>query len=80
MLKPGGELIIAEPSSLQLELTAKELFRRFGWQGPYFKFLAGHMYEPFLDPWQTKNHAEWLSASGFALLEEDNPLSGAIYG
>jgi ubiquinone/menaquinone biosynthesis C-methylase UbiE len=71
ILKPGGELIIAEPSSLQLELSARELLRRFGWRGLYFKLLARHMHEPFLAPWQAKDHAQWLAQNGFWLTEED---------
>ncbi len=72
ILKPGGELIIAEPSSLQLDLKPKELFRRFGWRGIYFKLLARHMHEPFLAPWQAKDHARWLAQNGFSLTEEDH--------
>jgi len=71
ILKPDGELIIAEPSSLQMELPARELLRRFGWRGPYFRFLARNTYEPFVAPWQAKNHEEWLSQNGFSMLEED---------
>jgi len=71
ILKPGGELIIAEPSSLQLELTAGELFRRFGWRGLYFKLLARRMHEPFLAPWHSKDHRQWLAQNGFSLTEED---------
>jgi len=71
ILKPGGELIIAEPSSLQLELPAMELLRRFGWRGLYFKLLARRMHEPFLGPWQSKDHALWLAKNGFSLVEED---------
>lgn len=71
ILKPGGELIIAEPSSLQLELQAMDLFRRFGWRGLYFRQLARHMHEPFLVPWQSKDHVQWLATNGFSLVEED---------
>jgi len=71
ILKPGGELIIAEPSSLQLELRAMDLFRRFGWRGLYFRQLARHMHEPFLAPWHSKDHVQWLAANGFSLVEED---------
>ena len=71
ILRPGGELIIAEPSSLQLELPAMELIRRFGWRGLYFKQLARHMHEPFLAPWQSKDHVQWLAKNGFSLVEED---------
>ena len=71
ILKPGGELIIAEPSSLQLTLSARDLFRRFGWRGIYFKLLARHMHEPFLAPWHAKDHAQWLQKNGFSLVEDD---------
>ena len=71
ILKPGGELIIAEPSSLQLELTAGELIRRFGWRGLYFKLLARRVHEPFLAAWHSKDHRQWLAQNGFSLTEED---------
>ncbi len=71
ILKPGGELIIAEPSSLQLTLTRGALYRRFGWRGVYFKFLAGHMHEPYLDAWHATDKAAWLAKHEFSLLEED---------
>jgi len=71
ILKPNGELIIAEPSALQVELPFGELFRRFGWRGLYFRFLAKHTHEPFVAPWQAKNQVEWLSRHGFSLEEEE---------
>jgi len=71
ILKPGGELIIAEPSALQVQLPLRELFRRFGWRGLYFRLLAKHMYEPFVVPWQARNQVEWLSQHGFSLLEQE---------
>ena len=71
ILRPGGELIIAEPSSLQLSLSKRELYQRFGWRGLSFRFLARHTHEPFVIPWQAKNQAQWLSENGFSLIEED---------
>lgn len=71
ILKPGGEIIIAEPSSLQMTLSKRELFGRFGWRGVYFKLLAGHMHEPFLGPWHAKDHVQWLASHGFSVREED---------
>jgi len=71
ILKPGGELMIAEPSSLQLTLSARDLLSRFGWRGIYFKLLANHMHEPFLAPWHAKDHIQWLTQNGFSLVDED---------
>jgi ubiquinone/menaquinone biosynthesis C-methylase UbiE len=71
ILKPNGELIIAEPSVLQVELSIRELFRRYGWRGLYFRLLAKHTHEPFVVPWQARNQAEWLSQHGFSLQEEE---------
>jgi ubiquinone/menaquinone biosynthesis C-methylase UbiE len=71
ILKPGGDLIIAEPSVLQVQLPLRELFRRFGWRGLYFRFLAKHTHEPFVVPWQARNQVEWLSQNGFSLLQEE---------
>ncbi len=71
ILRPGGELIIAEPSALQMQLSVRQLMRRFGWRGPYFKFVARHTHEPFAVPWQGKNHGEWLLQHGFEVVEEE---------
>jgi ubiquinone/menaquinone biosynthesis C-methylase UbiE len=71
ILKPGGDLVIAEPSSVQLELPARELYRRFGWRGVYFKLVARRMYEPYVAPWQAKDHGRWLADNGFSLDEEE---------
>jgi len=71
ILRPGGEIIIAEPSSLQMTLSRRELYRRFGWRGVYFKLLAGHMHEPFLAPWHARDHVQWFAGHGFCVVEED---------
>jgi len=71
ILRPGGELIIAEPSALQMEFPMRALFRRFGWRGPYFRILAKHTHEPFVVPWQARDQTEWLSQNGFSVEEEE---------
>jgi ubiquinone/menaquinone biosynthesis C-methylase UbiE len=71
ILKPGGDIIIAEPSSLQMTESRRDLYRRFGWRGVYFKSLAGHMREPFLAPWHARDHVQWLAGHGFSVLEEE---------
>lgn len=74
VLKPGGKLVIAEPSPEQLEpLHLRELLRTSGWTKLYFKILAGRVYEPFVDAWHKLDKPQLLAAAGFTAIE---PLPG----
>lgn len=69
VLKPGGKLVIAEPSHEQLQpLQVRELTRLSGWSKLYFKLLAGHVYEPFVDAWHKLDKPELLAAAGFTVI------------
>ena len=66
VLKPGGKLVIAEPSHEQLQpLQLRELVRGVGWSKLYFKVLAGRVYEPFVDAWHKLDKPNLLAAAGF---------------
>lgn len=66
VLKPGGVLVIAEPSPRQLEpLRWRELLQRAGWSRLYFKALAHHVYEPFLKSWHRIDKADLFEKAGF---------------
>jgi ubiquinone/menaquinone biosynthesis C-methylase UbiE len=70
VLKPGGKLVIAEPSHEQLEpLHLRELLRTSGWSKLYFKVLAARVYEPFVDAWHKLDKPEILAAAGFTAIE-----------
>lgn len=71
VLKPGGVLVVAEPSPRQLEpLRWKELVRRSGWSRLYFKALAHHVYEPFLKSWHRLDKLQLFENAGFEDVEE----------
>jgi ubiquinone/menaquinone biosynthesis C-methylase UbiE len=70
ILKPGARLVLVEPSPEQLRLSAWQLWRRHGWRGLYFRLLAHRVYEPYLDGWHGRAHAQWLEEHGFDLLED----------
>lgn len=66
VLKPGGKLVIAEPSPEQLaQIRWRELLRPGGWSKVYFKLLAKRVYEPFLDSWHKLDKPQILTAAGF---------------
>lgn len=69
VLKPGGKLVIAEPSHEQLQPTQwRELVAVAGWSKLYFKLLAGHVYEPFVDAWHKLDKPALLAAAGFSAI------------
>lgn len=74
ILRPGGLVAIAEPSPLQMHLSAWELFKLAGWKGLYFKALAWHVFEPFVEAWHKRNLPVWFDEHGFDLVEDDNSV------
>lgn len=73
MLKPGGLMVICEPSELQVRLSYWQILRRYGFKACYFKRLAGSVNEPFLKAWHQFAQIEKLCAPGFELCsDEDN--------
>jgi ubiquinone/menaquinone biosynthesis C-methylase UbiE len=51
LLRPGGTLVVAEPSALHLRSGWLTVARRHGLRGTYYKGLARLVFEPFLDDW-----------------------------
>lgn len=71
VLKPGGLLVICEPSEVQLRSSIGNLWRRFGWRGVYFGWVAKRMFEPFLDAWHNTASADFFQQRGFDILEDE---------
>ena len=70
VLHPGGKLVVAEPSPLQMQLSGWQLWRRYGWRGLYFRRLMHSVHEPFLKAWHRMDFAEEARRRGFEVLEE----------
>jgi ubiquinone/menaquinone biosynthesis C-methylase UbiE len=72
VMKPGGRLVIVEPSPVQLfETNLWRLFRLGGVRALYFRLLATIVYEPFVHEWHRKDPESWLSQHGFRLLTDE---------
>lgn len=70
VLKSGGRLAILEPATEQFFGRPLVLFRKYGWRGIYFWWLARFVHEPFVAAWQKRDVPAWLSGSGFELIED----------
>ncbi len=74
ILKPGGKLVIMEPSKLQYRQSYLQLFKEFGIKGFYFRFLAKYPHEPYIDEWHEINVGPWLESHGFKMKTNVNGL------
>lgn len=77
VLKPGGKLCICEPSPEQMaKISLWKLWRKHGWQGPYFHLLAGFVFEPFIEAWHNTDQKLWLKEHGFHItsFEDKYPM------
>ena len=70
VLCPGGKLVVAEPSPLQMQLSGWQLWRCHGWRGLYFRRLMHSVHEPFLKAWHRMDFADEARRRGFEVLEE----------
>jgi ubiquinone/menaquinone biosynthesis C-methylase UbiE len=68
VLDDGGLLAISEPSSIQFASSWWHMFKGYGFTGLYFKWLAGHVYEPFVPAWHKQDIASLLTRHGFEVL------------
>lgn len=69
--RPGARLAVLEPSPEQWTQGFATLVRRYGWRGAYFRALAHHVHEPFLDAWHKQDFGALLAEHGFRLVEDD---------
>lgn len=74
VLKPDGKLVFIEPSPIQLALSKRQLLKRFGWRGLYFRAVASNVFEPFLKAWHQRQLNQWLPQYGFRILEDSDRL------
>ena len=75
VLRPGGRLVISEPSAEQMHTRSLvSLWRRNGWRGVYFRLLARFVTEPYLEQWLGRNIAEWAAQHGFAVDSDESAV------
>lgn len=72
VLRPGGRLVVTEPSREQWQTPVWKLLWRHGWRGLYFYALARLVYEPFLESFHRLDLTGLIERSGFMrICEED---------
>lgn len=69
--RPGARLALLEPSPLQWRESAWALFRRHGWRGVYFRWMARRVFEPFADAWHKLDFPALLAEHGFVVVRDD---------
>jgi ubiquinone/menaquinone biosynthesis C-methylase UbiE len=69
--RPGARLVLLEPSPLQWRESAWTLFRRYGWRGVYFRWMARRVFEPFADAWHKLDFPALLAEHGFVVTRDD---------
>lgn len=76
VLRPGGRLVVAEPSPAHYDAGFLEAIRRFGWRGAYFRTLAHLVHEPFVRAWHKMDFAAEVQKLGFRVtrVEEGMPI------
>ncbi len=75
LLRPGGRIVIAEPSAEQMDNHSFiSLWRRHGWRGIYFRLLALMVTEPYLEDWHDRDIGEWASDHGFVVETDESVL------
>ena len=74
VLKPGGILVIAEPSPIQLRHSFFSMLKKYGWKGGYFQLLARVVHEPFVEAWHKFAFADEAAKRALIMLEEDDGM------
>ena len=74
VLKPGGLLVIAEPSPMQLRYPFFSMIRKYGWKGGYFQLLAHLLHEPFVEAWHKFALADEAAKRSLMMLKEDDGM------
>jgi ubiquinone/menaquinone biosynthesis C-methylase UbiE len=67
VLRPGGTLVVTEPSPEHVRGSWVEMVRKHGLLGAYYKALAWLVFEPFLDDWLRVDFPAQLRESGFEI-------------
>jgi ubiquinone/menaquinone biosynthesis C-methylase UbiE len=70
ILRPGGRLVVAEPSPVHLRGSWIEVVRHHGFLGAYFKALARLVFEPFLSDWLALDLEAALMRHGFRVASD----------
>jgi ubiquinone/menaquinone biosynthesis C-methylase UbiE len=75
VLRPGGRIVISEPSAEQLHNRSfVSLWRRYGWRGIYYRLLALVVTEPYVEQWHARNIAEWAAQHQFVVEKEEGAV------
>ena len=74
ILKPGGKLVITEPSKHQFRMPLIALFRQFGLKGLYYRFLATYPHEPYIEEWHGRDVKLLVESHGFQLISDMNGM------
>ena len=70
VLMPGGVLVIAEPSPIQLRNSFCAMIKKYGWKGGYFQLLARFVHEPFVEAWHQFALADEAARRALQIVEE----------
>lgn len=74
VLRPGGLLLVAEPSPLQFHGSFISAVRRFGWRGGYFWTLVRCVHEPFVKSWHRFALVDEAARFGLELVEVEEGM------
>lgn len=70
LLQPDGHLAILEPAAEQYHGRSWNLYRKYGWRGVYFRWLASFVFEPYVRAWHRRDVRVSLEKAGFELLQD----------
>lgn len=72
VLRPGGLLVISEPSPEQLTTSSfVTLWKHSGWRGIYFRLLALLVTEPYAHEWHSRDLGGWAQGHGFDVVSDE---------
>jgi len=70
VLKPGGLLVVAEPSPVQFRSSFVSMVRNYGWRGGYYRTLVRLVHEPYLEKWHRFPLADEAGEAGLRVTAE----------
>lgn len=74
ILKPGGEILICEPSPLQMHLSLWQLIKRVGLSGLWWKLITKLAHEPYVAEFHRREPKAWFASRGFELIEDSTDI------